>query len=273
MKTISIAGKKWNEDYSFENNNFAFVIDGATSITNQKYSTEESDAKWFSMTFGEYLKKHLNNFSLSITEIVKKGIKYTNKKYLAMSCNTEIIDMPSACISIIRKNNDKIEYFILGDCGFLYKHKNKVKEYVDETLIKLDAINIKKMVKLSKENKISVLEARKLINKEVLATRLLKNKKNGYWILCDSLEACDHAIVGEIKYQPDDEFLLYSDGFSQIWNVLHILNKKQVFKYLNQHTLLDLFNILHTAQNNDADCNKFPRMKTHDDSSAVLFKI
>ena len=273
MDIVSVAGREWNEDFAYSNKNFSFVIDGATSITNQKFSNEETDAKWFSNNFGEYLKKHLNDKTLSIAEIVKKGIKYINKKYKLLAGDTKVLDMPSACISIVRKNQDKMEYFMLGDCGLLFKHKNKIKEYVDTTLIKLDKINIKKMIKISKEKHITVLEARKLINDDVLKIRLLKNTAKGYWTLCDSTEACDHAKVGEIKCQPNDEFLLFSDGFSQVWNVLHIFNKKQVFKYLENHTLSNLVNLLHSKQNEDAGCNKFPRMKTHDDTSAVYFKI
>lgn len=273
MDIVSVAGREWSEDFAYSNKNFSFVIDGATSITNQKFSNEETDAKWFSNNFGEYLKKHLNDKTLSIAEIVKKGIKYINKKYKLLAGDTKVLDMPSACISIVRKNQDKMEYFMLGDCGLLFKHKNKVKEYVDTTLIKLDKINIKKMIKTSKEKHITVLEARKLINDDVLKIRLLKNTAKGYWTLCDSTEACDNAMVGEIKYQPNDEFLLFSDGFSQVWNVLHIFNKKQVFKYLENHTLSNLVNLLHSKQNEDAGCNKFPRMKAHDDTSAVYFKI
>ena len=98
--------------------------------------------------------------------------------------------------------------------------------------------------------------------------------ENGYWILCDSIEACDHALQGELDIEGGDEILLYSDGFSQLWDTLDLFKKKQIFQQFdNGQTLVDLFNLLRKTQKEDSGCNKFPRTKVHDDSSAVYFKI
>ena len=274
MEKISFAGREWNEDYAFSGEQFSFVIDGATSLTPEKFSNEETDAKWFSLQFGEFLKKELKHENLSISEIVKKGIIKIAKDFKKLSGKHNVIDMPSACIAIVRRKQNKLEYFVLGDCGFLFRHKNSVKEFTTKKLSKLDKINIDTMVKIAKEKNIDVIQARKFVDSDILRKRLSKNTKNGYWVLCDSIGACDHALQGELSIESGDEILLYSDGFSQLWDILDIFKKKQIFQQLdNGQTLVDLFNLLHKTQKEDSGCNKFPRTKIHDDSSAVYFKI
>ena len=273
METISLAGTNWNEDFAYANKNFAFVIDGATSLTPDKFSNEETDAKWFSNCFGSYLKTHLKDLDSSITTIIKKGIHYVDKKYSKLTNGAKVIDKPSATISVVRKSPDGLEYFVLGDCGVLFKHKNKVKEFVRKDIINLDKKNVKKMIKISKQKHISVYEAKTYVADDILAVRFLRNKKHGYWSLGDLEEACDHALTGTIKTQPNDEVLLFSDGFSRIWNLIYIFNKKEVFEYLSKNSLSDLANLLFKTQKADPGCNKYPRMKVCDDASAVYFKI
>ena len=55
MDKISFAGRAWNEDFAFTGDNFWFVLAGATSLTPEKYSDEETDARWFSHKFGKFL--------------------------------------------------------------------------------------------------------------------------------------------------------------------------------------------------------------------------
>ena len=74
MDLISFPGREWNEDYLFYGEYVWFVLDGATSLVPNKYSKEETDAKWYSKTFGKYLEKALLNFDKPISEIVKDGI-------------------------------------------------------------------------------------------------------------------------------------------------------------------------------------------------------
>lgn len=273
MEKISFAGRDWNEDYAFAGDKFWFVLDGATSLMPEKYSNEETDAKWFSHRFGMFLETALADNSKSIAEIVKEGIDIVVGEYKVLANGRKIVDMPSACIAIIRENNGKMEYFVLGDCGFLMKRNGKVKDYTDERLPSLDKINIDDMVKFAKQKNINVIDAKKYIKEDNLKKRLSKNTVGGYWVLCDSKEACDHAVQGEILLKSGDGFLLYSDGFSQIWDTFYIMSTRDVFEFIESgHGLTDLYKILFDAQENDSGCNKHPRMKMRDDSTAIYLK-
>lgn len=273
MDKISFAGRAWNEDFAFTGDNFWFVLDGATSLIPEKYSDEETDAKWFSHTFGKFLETALCDTSKSIAEIVKAGIDAVVAEYKSLAKGRKIVDMPSACLAVIRKNNGKIEYFVLGDCGFLMKRNGKIKDFTDERLSVLDKINIDDMVRFAKEKNVDVIDARKYVDVDILKKRMTKNTIGGYWILCDDKEACDHAIQGEFTIHAGDEFLLYSDGFSQIWDTVKIMSTSRVFEYIAEgHSLKDLYKLLYDEQERDSGCNKYPRTKKRDDATAIYIK-
>ncbi len=274
MEQICYGGREWNEDYAYSCEKYCFVLDGATSLIPEKYSKEESDAKWYSHAFGKFLETTLSDFSKSISEIIKEGIDIIINEYKTLAGDKKIVDFPSSCVAVIRRNKNKIEYFVLGDCGILFKRKNDIKDFTDSILPVLDKKNIDDMVKIAKQKHIDAIEARKFVDADILKKRLTKNTENGYWILCDDKTACDHAIQGELKIKKGDEFLLYSDGFSQIWDTVKIKTESEVFEFLGQGgTLVDLYKMLYAEQENDLGCNKYPRTKIRDDATAIYLKM
>lgn len=274
MEQICYGGREWNEDYAYSCEKYCFVLDGATSLIPEKYSKEESDAKWYSHSFGKFLETALSDFSKSISEIIKEGIDIIINEYKALAGDKKIVDFPSSCVAVIRRNKNKIEYFVLGDCGILFKRKNDIKDFTDTILPVLDKKNIDDMVKIAKQKHIDAIEARKFVDADILKKRLSKNTDGGYWILCDDKTACDHAIQGELKIKKGDEFLLYSDGFSQIWDTVKIKSKSEVFEFLGQGgTLVDLYKMLYAEQESDFACNKYPRTKVRDDATAIYLKM
>ena len=269
-------GREWNEDYAYVCDDFGFVIDGASNITGEHYSKFETDAKWYAQEFGKYLEKALKDYDKTLLEIMKEGVKTVTQKYIKLTCGAKVIDMPSACVSAFRLNKSKasLDYFVLGDSGIAFYKNGKVVDITDSILPKLDNFDIETMIRLAKEKNISVLAARKLVDNQILKKRLTKNQPNGYWIMCDDVNACDHAFMGEVKFSNVDDVLLYTDGFSQIWNTIFIHKLEDVFKLLNSGKTLEmLYQELHKEQENDPVCNKFPRFKKSDDTSAVFMKI
>lgn len=274
MDLISYPGRDWNEDYAYFCEDYAFVLDGATSLVPVKYSNFSTDAEWYTKTFGKYLETALSNNMKNINEIIKDGIDYVTFLYKNLANGREIIDMPSACVTVVRKHNGRLEYFVLGDSGFLFKHNGKVKDFIQKRIVELDQINIDDMARIAKEKNINVVDARKYVQKDILKKRLTKNTEQGYWILCDDVKACDHAYQGELDLDKGDEILIYTDGFSEIWNLFKMYSEKQIFEEINRgQTLNDLYKKLYLVQEDDAGCNKFPRTKKRDDATAIYVKF
>ena len=58
---FSQGGREWNEDRAYSCEDFAFVLDGATSLYPEKYSNFSTDAEWYSNWWCEFLKVELHN--------------------------------------------------------------------------------------------------------------------------------------------------------------------------------------------------------------------
>ena len=158
--------KKVNEDIAYADENMAWVLDGATGLTDKKLTSFESDARWFVNEWDKYLKDNLNDKCKTIRDIILEGIVIIRDRFYK-ECGLDYIEeikRPSASISIVRKNEDIIEYFMLGDCTLLIKDiDNNVTKIKDISLEKFDNRAISEMLKIRDENNISWVEARKII--------------------------------------------------------------------------------------------------------------
>ena len=77
-------GRAWNEDRFFISQDFCFVLDGATSLTKERYSEFNTDAEWVSDWWKEYLIENLKDMEVTIPEILKQGVKECRKVYNAV---------------------------------------------------------------------------------------------------------------------------------------------------------------------------------------------
>lgn len=272
IKQFTKPAIKINEDTVFACEKFAFILDGATGLLKENITDKPSDAQWFVEKTKEYLIAHLGDTSKSIVEIMKETLQYVNDQYLAFDGAINIISRPSAGVCLVRINEGKLEYFILGDCTLTIKNINgKVNHLCIDDLPKLDNQNIEKMVKVAKEKHINVIDARQFINDSLLKTRLSQNTPQGYYIFSNEPSACDHALVGTIPLKEISQVYGVSDGFAQIFDLFELCTKAEMFELLKKYSPEELYKKLYILQENDISCNNYPRFKIRDDAS--LFYI
>ena len=264
MKNIKFLSKqgnsaKPNEDKITVLDNAAWILDGATGLTGKRITEKETDALWYVEALDDYLKKHINS-SKDIKEIIKNAIKEVKEKYSKYDGfnDLEEIDYPCAALALLRFNSKELEYYVIGDCTLIYSQENEsIKEIVDRKLIGLEENILRKMCEVSKVNNISVLDARKLCNDEVISVRKLKNKLNGYWILEFNEDAVDRGLYNKISINGEISICITSDGFSQFYDT---------FNLAQDYTLYE-------EQEKDSNCNDYPRLKKRDDTSIIYFEL
>lgn len=270
------SGKKtedYNEDNIAINEQFGFVIDGATGYGSVKITDAQTDAKWYSTMWKEYLLENLHNLDKSITQIVNEGLEHILNKLSSFPNYYQAEIPPSAAIAIFRINQDKVEYFVLADCSLLFYFKNGHVEVVSRNDIReIDNKNLELILNTANEQNISILEAKILPQIREVMVKMFKNRNtsNGGWVLSNSFEAINHAKVGVVKLSDLRLVLALSDGYSQIYEVFNHLSPKQLAdRVYNGEKLEVLYNELYALQQQDELCTKFPRTKIRDDSSAV----
>lgn len=269
FKLISMINDKGsgivNEDIAYFNENFAYVIDGATGLNGKNLISDTSDARWFVDFWDEYLKASLNS-SKSILDIVKLGIDKVYDKYFA-SVNKDLItklDLPSAAIAIVRIYNNSLEYFILGDCTIVIKNDDKLKFIVDNRLAPFDNKIFKKMRKI-KDDTLDHNQLKSLLMDDIVANRLKKNTEDGYWILGFDKDAVYNAVYGTYNLSHMEELAIMTDGFGAIVEKYHLLSSREAFSAGIENAIKKLRDF----EKSDIDGKQVPRFKIMDDATCI----
>ncbi|WP_291652919.1 protein phosphatase 2C domain-containing protein [Clostridium sp.] len=281
MKNIKFLSKqgnsaKPNEDKITVLDNAAWVLDGATGLTGKRITEKETDALWYVEELDEYLRKYINN-SDDIKEIIKNAVKEVKEKYSKYDGFNDLgeIDYPCAALALVRFNSKELEYYVIGDCTLIYSPKGElIKEVTNKRLIALEEEILEKMCEVSKVNNISVLDARRFCNDEVISVRKLKNKSNGYWILEFNEDAVDKGLYNKVSMNDEISICITSDGFSQFYDTFNLTKDYEEFiNLVKESNIYDIFNVLYEEQEKDSVCNNYPRLKKRDDTSIVYFEV
>lgn len=267
LQILNYTEKKFNEDTYFISNNFAFVIDGASMITNKENSN------YIIHRFVNDLKKNLSielyNNNISIVCALESALKNTLNSKLK---NEYISNDVSAAISIIRFLDSYCEIFTLGDCSILLELDDTIKEFKSKDIEVLDKKVLDEMKNISIKENISILESREhnVIVNYLKNNRLLKNKENGYWILDTTGVGIKNGFYTKIKKEIINGILICSDGFSQVYDTLNIYSDfNKLFLDLKIFSINKVLFTILEKQNNDKLLNEFPRFSKTDDTTAI----
>lgn len=180
------------------------------------------------------------------------------------------MDIPSACIAIVKENKDNYEFFVLGDCSIIYGNRENQTLITNDDIRKLDNDKIEKMISIAKEKNINVCDAYKIIIPDLKKQRLLKNKPNGYYILDIDESAVEHGKYTVISKKDIDMIIIMSDGFSTYYEHLNLEKNYKTFFLKNYDMDVDtLYKQLREREISDKYLNKYPRYKISDDASII----
>ena len=272
--SLTKAGKDWNEDRLFVSEDFAFVLDGATSLTKEKYSSFNSDAEWCAEWWQNYLRQAMKS-NIPLCDIVREGIKKHIKDFKALAKNNPITDFPSTTIAAVRRVNGKLELYVLGDSILLFKTKAGFTFHISEARVDfIDKTNISILLDKAKKEKLSLAQTGKKYPEYVLDGRMRKNLKFGYSILSNDVKAADNAIYTFIDEELIDKMFILSDGFSQVFDTVKFLTENEFVNKINcRKDAEKVYAKLYKLQEKDKLCYKYPRLKLRDDASLVCIKF
>lgn len=264
----------YNEDVVGICKKGAWVLDGATGLNNKNLISEESDAKWYVSWWNKYLRENLKE-NRSLKEIVLKGLENIRREYLLKLNGLEIqkLDTPSASVIIIKFHENKLEYFLLGDCTLIFKDLNKNLLIKDERVCKFDDEIYRKMYNLNKIENLTIDEKKKILLPFIIENRLKKNSEEGYWILEFNKEAVEKAVHGFIDIENEAKIIMSSDGFSCAWDRYNIFNKNEIIEIGQYKGIEYIKNETRKLEDKDKKGLVFPRFKKSDDSSCVYLHI
>ncbi len=281
MKFDFISGKSpdssYNEDLAYVGKNMAWILDGATPLTNTNYTKNSSDAVWLVKNLHEILLKFDGSSNPDLLTITKHAIitlrsqfdEFREEKILSS------FEVPSCSLCIARWNRDetRLEYLILGDCEIAVFHDSNFKLYSDNALKDLDRKVIERMKTIQKKG-YTHYEAFKMVQQDLMRNRSTMNKKEGYWTLSFDESAVDHSLNGDFSLKRKTAVLLSSDGINDLVGTSKIYNNwNMILDDIRSNGIKSILERIRNFELDDPECLKLPRIKKHDDASIVLLEF
>ncbi|MBQ8425392.1 MAG: protein phosphatase 2C domain-containing protein [Clostridia bacterium] len=274
--SFSRAGRAWNEDRCYSCEDYAFVLDGATSLFNQKFSNLNSDAEWYSEWWCNFLTTALSDYSKSVPEILQDGVGKVVEEFKKLAGDCEVTDFPSACISIARRKDGMVEIYTLGDSPIILQSKNDMSIVVADTLNNVNDDIHKMIIKdIAVKNNMSIIEAKTKFPDCIKHGRNMKNSFGGHYILADSKDAILHGVYKKVDESLLNKIILVTDGYSQIFDLFEKYTINEVANKIDSlEDVENLYQELYNLQENDPEGNNFIRFKMRDDAtlSALLLQ-
>ncbi|MCP3920960.1 MAG: hypothetical protein GY714_00090 [Desulfobacterales bacterium] len=256
---------KLNEDFYFVNSSVFGVFDGATSLTRDVYENGLTGGYLASSIAGRTFYKN----GSSLKELSKKA---NSKVYKAMEERGVRLDRKetlwSTSFAVVRIKEDSFEWAQTGDCIVLAIYEDESSEILTKNFDHdLETLMLwKKTSKNSGDNIMNV------VGDKIAEVRA--NMNVTYGVLNGEKEALKFFKYGEKSLKGLKNILIFTDG---LFIPKENPKEKQDFS-LFKRLFLDggLENIksyIRDLEENDINCHKYPRFKTHDDIAAVSLTL
>lgn len=243
------------------------IFDGAAPLNKEAFLGSENSAVWFINKFRSFFLDIYHLYSTTIEALESARIK-TYKEYLEIRAKIPEtqIEEPFSCLSVIREHTDYVELINMGDCSSLFKIGNQINCFGNSAVKRLDAELKAFLPDNTKEGRIKLTDA-------VAKNRSLRNKIFGYDVLAPStplLGRCERIIL---EKNNGIEILLMTDGFYRIVDTFKLYSNATLLLAVKNFGLQSILNEIRDIEISDQECIKFPRVKIHDDASAVYCRI
>jgi serine/threonine protein phosphatase PrpC len=251
------------------------MMDGATGLADRPAFHTDSDAYWLVDRYHSYFSQTDPN-GRQLADYLKVGIAAVARSISDRSALREMpaFALPTAGLFLGTLDQGRLRYLQLGDCKCLLLSRGKLHLLGQSPLEQLDQAVIQRMKEIQGGGVHEFSSVWNILMPTLKSNRTLANQENGYWILGLDPRAADNASQGEIEIGDGDVLLAMTDGFTRLFDVFQSVAPEKLLDQLRQGTRLEqLLDGLRQSELADPECLSFPRIKCHDDASALMLHI
>ena len=263
-----------NEDIGYIGDKAAWVLDGSTGVTDSHIFREyDSDAQWFTHRWNRYLKDNIEREE-SLLDILKEGVNKIRDEFFSREEARDLakIGFPSSTLALVRWFDDYIEYYILADNIISIENKGEIRTFKDDMIDSLDKLTHEEMHKFILENDGDLDSAREHVKDILIHNRKLKNTDRGYYVLEFDDYAIEHGVYGKV-FGDDFHILLATDGFTALAEKYKHCQLDNLLELAKKYNINCINDKLRSIEDDDCKGRRFPRIKVHDDSSAIYLNL
>ncbi len=273
VETISAAGGTVNDDRAGFRGNVIWVIDGATDCTPDKYLPGESDAAWLAERFHRHLFCHDGLEAKPLLDVISEVTRLVSSDFDREKLRNldDRGHQPSAAGLIGRLAAGVLELAGLGDCQLFLATPGRPARLCGADRSRLgDKAAIDRLKAAVRQHNIDWQTARSLSQGSGAKSRRAMNVPGGYSVLSIDMAPLSLIHREEIAVAAGTRLLWATDGFARLHDVFGVYSEETLLEAAFERGLAALIAELRALENADPKCERSPRVKRHDDATAIL---
>lgn len=267
IDTLQRGGKAVCEDRVGVAGPLAWVIDGATPLSDSPLTDGESDAAWLADRLDFHLRRASEAFTDQPLVLLTEHLLRQVAEDAAHDWSHEPVLPPSAALGLVRNQGSYIDYLVLADVTV-----HVAPPGLTVTDKRVDASTHDAMVVLERELARTHRheEAMRVVRPALLASRRADmNTSGGYWVASTDPAAAQNALSGQVAIDAGTRLLLCTDGFSRAWDTFaHCEGPDDVLA--SGARAQEVLNRIREEEMADVQCVSYPRWSVHDDAAALV---
>ncbi len=273
VESISASAGAVNDDRAGHAGACVWVIDGATDCASEKYLPGQSDAAWLAEKFHSCLSTRSPGAGVSLPDLIGDITQSVRADFHreAIRGITLREHQPSAAALIARLHAGILEVAALGDCQLFAAQPGRRSALCGVDRSRLgDRVAIERIRAAMKEENLGWLAARAKYKPRGDEGRRMMNRPGGYAVLSIDMAPLDLIHREAIPLESGARLLLATDGFTRLYEVFGAYSEETLLEAAFEKGLAALLKELRSLEDKDPACEKAPRLKLHDDATALL---
>jgi hypothetical protein len=271
LDRLSLPGSRVNEDGIGLRGPFAWVIDGATGLSDERLTSGGSDAAWLAGLVGDRLMDLAGEEGDAVLSRLEADIHSIFRETTAHVPEVGDHHAPSACLGLVEAHPGesgqvRVQGRFLGDVialmptglGIVRWTDERAKPFEKKTLAALGA---------REHAPGSIPEA---VKRQILENRTKLNRPDGYWVVNPLRPWAGRELRFEAQVKPGEPIVLATDGFMRLVDVFGAYSDTALHARLAAGKGPDLMQELRERERNDLLAAAYPRVKTHDDATFLV---
>jgi hypothetical protein len=272
LDRLSLTGSRFNEDGAGLHGRFAWIIDGATGLSNDQLTSGGSDAAWLAALVDERLA------ALSGAEDADTVLRQLEAE-IGSAFGEETAHVPdvsdhhtpSACLGLLEVSQGeggllRLQGRLLGDVVVLVPSEHGVARWSDERAKPFERKTLAALGAQGHEPG-QIPEA---VRRQILENRARLNQQDGYWVLNPRRPWAGQELRFEAQVGPGAPIVLATDGFMRLVDVFAAYSDDELYDRLATGKGPDLMQELRERERGDLMAGAYPRVKTHDDATFLV---
>lgn len=276
LDSLTHGPKPPNEDAHGHASRAAWVIDGATGVGLGPDLLPPSGAAWLAGTLSDALGRILAaETAPDLAALVAAAEAEVGRAYATATAahpQPDAPDMPTACLGLAVLEAETLALGVIGDISVLHRGREGLVEHLTDSAS--SAFSAMTLAMLAE-----VRAARPgedpwpHVREQIRANRRMANRPGGYSVVHPVLPWAGRVETLRRPAAAGDVLLLASDGFFRLVDHFAIHSEAELVEAALRDGLAALVERLRAAEIADADGIAAPRVKRHDDATAVLVRI